>query len=351
MPPGDNTSKPFVIPIFIPHAGCPHRCVFCNQKAITRSRVPISSTAQIQSDIHEYLTYLRPGRKPVQVAFFGGNFLGIDPGEIIRLLNVATEFVHEGRVDGIRFSTRPDTLTDEAMNLLSGYPVSTIEIGAQSMNDAVLSLSRRGHTAQDTVAAAQRVKSGGYDLGIQMMVGLPGDDASIALSSGRSIAALHPDFVRIYPTVVLAGSPLSAWYRQGRYAPLSLADAVTLVKNQYLMFQNHRIGVIRMGLQATADMEKDSVLLAGPYHPAFGHLVLSEIFRDRAVELLDHEPAGREAVELRVHPKYISAMRGMKNETIHYLKNRYRFRRIDVRGDMTVPEGDVRVHAARRNAV
>jgi histone acetyltransferase (RNA polymerase elongator complex component) len=343
MPPGENTAKPFVIPVFIPHAGCSHRCVFCNQKAITRTHVPIPSTAQIQSDIQSYLAYLKPGRKPVQVAFFGGNFLGIDRGEIIRLLHAAAAFVKEGRIDGIRFSTRPDTLTDEAMKILSGFPVSTIEIGAQSMNDAVLSLSRRGHTAQDTVDAAQLVKSGGYELGIQMMVGLPGDNKSSALSSGRAIAALQPDFVRIYPTVVLAGSPLAGWYRQERYAPIPLADAVTLVKNLYLMFQEHQIRVVRMGLQATADLEKDSVLLAGPYHPAFGHLVISEIFRDKAVNILDRAAVGLENVELRVHPKHISAMRGLKNETIHYLKNRYHIRQIDVKGDATMPEGFIGV--------
>ncbi|MFH0994039.1 MAG: radical SAM protein [Pseudomonadota bacterium] len=338
MPPVESPVKPFIIPVFIPHAGCPHQCVFCNQKAITRSEARVPSTAQIEAAIGSYLQYLTPGRSPVQIAFFGGNFLGIDNREIIRLLNAATPFVHAEIVDSIRFSTRPDTLTKDRLEILRGFPVSTIEIGAQSMNDAVLSLSRRGHTAQNTLRAAHLAKDRGYEVGIQMMVGLPGDDDAGAISSGRQIAALCPDFVRIYPAVVLEHSPLAGWYRKGQYTPLSLSASVTLVKRLYLMFQENNIAVIRMGLQATADLENGSILLAGPFHPAFGHLVIAEIYRDRAVELLKVGGRDLEAITLRVHPKRISVMRGLKNETIHYLKNRFHIRRIDVTGDPLMPD-------------
>ena len=170
------------------------------------------------------------------------------------------------------------------------------------------------------------------------MVGLPGDDDAGAISTGRRIAALCPDFVRIYPAVVLEHSPLANWYRKGQYTPLSLSAGVSLVKRLYLMFQESNIAVIRMGLQATADLENGSILLAGPFHPAFGHLVISEIYRDRAVELLQAGGGAREAVTLRVHPKRISTMRGLKNETIHYLKNRFHIRRIDVTGDPLLPD-------------
>jgi histone acetyltransferase (RNA polymerase elongator complex component) len=341
MPRIESTVKPFIIPVFIPHAGCPHQCVFCNQKAITRSEVLSPSTAQIEASIRSYLKYLTPGRKPVQIAFFGGNFLGIGRLEILRLLNAAANFVHEGIVDGIRFSTRPDTLTKDRLELLQGFPVSTIEIGAQSMNDAVLTMSRRGHTARDTARAVHQAKAGGYEVGIQMMVGLPGDDDAGAISTGRQIAALCPDFVRIYPAVVLEHSPLADWYRKGRYTPLSLSAGVSLVKRLYLMFQESHIPVIRMGLQATADLENGSILLAGPFHPAFGHLVIAESYRDRAIELLEGSGIALEAVTFRVNPKRISTMRGLKNENIHYLKNRFDIRRIDVSGDPLMPDHQI----------
>ncbi len=352
MPPVEGHVKPFIIPVFIPHAGCPHQCVFCNQKAITQSEVHAPSTAQIEASIRSYLKYLMPNRKPVQIAFFGGNFLGIDHREIIRLLNVATQFVQDGIVDGIRFSTRPDTITKDRLEILHGFPVSTIEIGAQSMNDAVLAICRRGHTAVHTACAAQLAKAGGYEVGIQMMVGLPGDDDAGAISTGRRIAALRPDFVRIYPAVVLEHSPLANWHRMGQYTPLSLSAGVSLVKMLYLMFQERNIAVIRMGLQATTDLQNESILLAGPFHPAFGHLVMAEIYRDRVIELLKASSSIMEAVTLCVNPKRISTMRGLKNENIHYLKNRFHIRRIDVKGDPLTPDHHISLvieHKFREN--
>jgi histone acetyltransferase (RNA polymerase elongator complex component) len=338
MLPAETPVKPFIVPVFIPHAGCPHQCVFCNQKAITRFEAQAPSTARIETAIRSYLKYLTPNRKPVQIAFFGGNFLGVDREEILRLLKVATQFVNAGIVDGIRFSTRPDTLTKDRLEILKDFPVSTIEIGAQSMNDAVLAMSQRGHTARHTACAAHLAKDSGYELGIQMMVGLPGDDDAGAISTGRQIAALRPDFVRIYPAVVLDHSELANWYRKGQYIPLTLSDSVSLVKSLYLMFQENSIPVIRMGLQATADLENTAILLAGPFHPAFGHLVIAGIYRDRVVELIKKIGRGMTSVTLYVNPKRISTMRGLKNENIHYLKNRFDIRRIDVSGDPLMPD-------------
>jgi histone acetyltransferase (RNA polymerase elongator complex component) len=201
------------------------------------------------------------------------------------------------------------------------------------MNDAVLAMSQRGHTAQHTACAVHLAKDRGYEVGIQMMVGLPGDDDAGAISTGRQIAALCPDFVRIYPAVVLEHSLLADWYSKGQYTPLSLSAGVSLVKRLYLMFQERSIPVIRMGLQATVDLENGSILLAGPFHPAFGHMVIAEIYRDRAIELLESSGRAWDAVTLCVHPKRISTMRGLKNENIHYLKNRFDIRHIEVIGD------------------
>ena len=184
------------------------------------------------------------------MSFYGGNFLGLESPKILSLLAEADRFARSGAVDSIRFSTRPDTITPERLDLVSGFPVATVEIGAQSMDDGVLAQSRRGHSAEDTRTAVRRLKARGLEVGLQMMVGLPGDTPEKALETAREIAALSPDFVRIYPTLVLKNSRLATWYHQGRYAPLSLDAAVSDVADFYAFFSLRRIPVIRMGLQA-----------------------------------------------------------------------------------------------------
>ncbi len=317
-----NTSeKPFIIPIFIPHAGCPHCCAFCNQNTITGQKAKIPSDPEIKSRIEEFLSYKKDDRKNVEIAFYGGNFLGLPPDDILRLLNQAQQYIDNDKAATIRFSTRPDTVTKSTLEILKPFSVSVIELGAQSMNDEVLRLSLRGHTADNTRIAAALVKQYGYRLGIQMMTGLPGDSDERGIETGKQIAELNPEFVRIYPTVVIRGSILAKWYQEGKYRPTSLSEAVSCVKKLYLLFQGKNIAVIRMGLQASSDLDCGTSVIAGPYHPAFGHLVMSEIFLDKTIALmLSARITGKEAV-VRVHPKSISRFRGEKNGNIVVLKS------------------------------
>jgi len=168
---------------------------------------------------------------------------------------LAGEFVSQGLVDSIRFSTRPDTIDARRLDILENYPVATVELGVQSMDDQVLVQAGRGHSASDTIRAVEALKERQLDIGLQMMVGLPGDSDARALTTTRKIADLDPDFVRIYPTVVVENSRLAQWFKKGKYAPLSLEDAVSLVKKIYLLFKQEGIEVIRMGLQASDDLE------------------------------------------------------------------------------------------------
>ena len=222
-----SSPRPFIIPIFIPHAGCPHQCVFCNQVSITGAKQKMATPAELRFQIHEFLKYKKENRKPVQIAFFGGNFLGLKSEKIKSLLDSAAEFVRDGQVDGIRFSTRPDTINQQSLDIIKDYPVSTVELGVQSMDDQVLALAGRGHSASDTVRAVEQLKERHFSIGLQMMVGLPGDDEAGALTTAQRIADLGPDFVRIYPTLVVANSRLAGWYKNGDYAPLSLEEGVT----------------------------------------------------------------------------------------------------------------------------
>ena len=338
------SNKPFIIPVFIPHAGCPQQCVFCNQSSITGvdSRRPKIS---VSDPVESFLKYKSERQNFVQIAFFGGNFLGIQAGEIKRLLAEATEFVKAGRVSSIRFSTRPDTVDDHRLNLIKEFPVATIELGVQSMDDRVLSATKRGHTASDTEKAFQRLKELNYEIGAQIMVGLPGDTPARLLASTRRVVLLKPDFIRIYPTVVLADSPLAVWYRKGDYVPLSLEEAVTQVKELYRIFKKKNIRVIRMGLQASEDLEKEATILAGPYHPAFGHLVYSQIFLDKAMSAIRSANPTKDSVILRVHPQSVSNMRGLKNGNIKKLREKFHLQTIEVVPDDTLDEDQVKVSA------
>jgi len=326
----ETRKKPFIIPVFLPHIGCPHQCAFCNQSAITSIKRQIPSPEKLHKIVNNFLKYKGKDRNLVQIAFFGGNFMGLKAADIESLLHETGKFVTAGSVDSLRFSTRPDTINNETLDILSPFPVSTIELGVQSMDDHVLAISKRGHTSADTKKAVRLLKERNYEIGLQMMVGLPGDDETKAQLTGRRIAEMSPDFVRIYPTVVLAGSLLAKWYQNGKYAPIPLEQCISLVKKLYLLFCENDIKVIRMGLQASEDLEKGSEILAGPYHSAFGHLVFSRIFLDMATAILESEVSIRDEVCIKVHPRAISKMRGLKNINIEILKRKFNIKSIKV---------------------
>jgi len=330
--------RPFIIPIFLPHAGCPHQCVFCNQTSITGVGRDSVSPEKVKQQIHEFLKYKRSDRQLVQMAFYGGNFLGLEKESIKRLLNASAKFVKNKNINTIRFSTRPDTIDHDRLNIIKDYPVSTIEIGAQSMDDRVLAMANRGHSASETQRAVALLKERHYDIGLQMMVGLPGEDEASSLSTAHRIGELEPDFVRIYPTIVLKNSLLARWYENGTYRPWSLEQSVAHVKMLYLFFKKKKIPVIRMGLQAAEDLDSGAAVLAGPYHPAFGHMVHSKIFLDMATAVLKDMKGGHDTVTIKVHPHSISKMRGMENSNVTTLKKRFQIRFLKIGSDSSLDE-------------
>jgi histone acetyltransferase (RNA polymerase elongator complex component) len=334
----DPATKPLVIPVFIPHSGCPHQCAFCNQATITGQIQALPDRAAILDRINQYLLY-RGGRRQVELAFFGGSFLGLARDQVVRILNWAQAFVRDKKIDGIRFSTRPDTITRETVDLIKPYAISAVELGVQSMNDRVLARAGRGHTGQDTVTALELLKERQYRIGVQVMVGLPGDDETSLMDSTKKLVHLSPDFARIYPLMVLEGSRLADWYREGRYQPLSLDHSICLAKKMVLIFRAARVEVIRLGLQASDMMEDDSRVLAGPWHPAFGHLVFSGILYDHACEQIDACPglAGSDNIVLRVHPRWESRLRGDRNMNMKKFERQYPGARISICLDEGIP--------------
>jgi len=345
----ETRNKPFIIPVFLPNIGCPHQCAFCNQSAITSIKQEIPSSEKLHKIVNTFLKYKGKDRDLVQIAFFGGNFLGLRAALIESLLYETSKFVTAGSVDSLRFSTRPDTINNKTLDILTPFPVSTVELGVQSMDDHVLAMSKRGHTSADTKNAMRLLKKQNYEIGLQMMVGLPGDDETKAQLTGRRLADMSPDFVRIYPTVVLSGSLLAKWYQNGKYIPMPLEQCITLVKNLYLLFRKNDVKVIRMGLQASEDLEKGSEILAGPYHSAFGHLVFSRIFLDMATAILDSKKYARDEVVIKVNPRAISKMRGLKNINIETLKRKYNIKSIKIIPEISLAEDSLIVNSCSRH--
>jgi histone acetyltransferase (RNA polymerase elongator complex component) len=335
--------KPFIVPVFIPHAGCPHRCVFCNQTCTTGRHIPLPDPESVRTAVDAFLTYSKKPRPCTEIAFFGGNFLGLALPQIESLLSVAAEYVHRGQAHGIRFSTRPDTIDEARLDILRRYPVSSVELGVQSMNDAVLRKVRRGHTVGDTLAAVALLKQYPYNLGLQIMTGLPGEGVDDTLDGGRRLAVLEPDFVRIYPTLVLKESLLATWYAKKQYLPPSLEQAVAVVKQLYLIFAEKGIAVIRMGLQATTDLSSPDTVLAGPYHPAFGELVQSALILDALKAHLESHPPEQPVLTLTVNSRNLSRLYGRKHANLALLRSQFSFDTIRVHTDDSLGMNSIRV--------
>jgi histone acetyltransferase (RNA polymerase elongator complex component) len=333
-----DAPKPFVIPIFIPHAGCPHRCIFCDQTRTTNRSEALPTTAQLDETIQRFLSYRQDAQRYTEISFYGGNFLGLPLDHILFFLESVSKHISEKKIQGIRFSTRPDTITPQRLDLLAQFPVSTVELGVQTMNDDVLRASGRGHSVQDIHDAVGLLKTGSYRLGLQMMVGLPGDTEETAMTTGKRVADLAPDFVRIYPTLVLAGSRLESWYQQDRYSPLTLEDAVALTKRLYMLFVSHRIKVIRMGLQATEGLYSGADLVAGPFHPAFGELVHSAMWLDiMRKEIQSMDLKRHQALIVELHPKLISRIKGHKKKNMAFLSREFSLLKIDFSTNNRLP--------------
>lgn len=336
--------KPFVIPVFIPHAGCPHRCVFCDQTRTT-SRAGEAVTAEdFNETVTRFLSYRKDPARFTEISFYGGNFLGLPTDQIINYLAFAARYIHQGQAQGIRFSTRPDTVDQERLELLAGFPVTTIEIGVQSMHDEVLAISRRGHSVQDIHDAVKLLKTTPYRIGLQMMVGLPGDSFERSMATGERIAHMQPDFVRIYPTLVLKGSALARWYNQGRYFPLGLDEAIVLVKSLYAFFGRRAIKVIRLGLQATDGFNTGTDMVAGPYHPAFGELVHSALWLDVMRDALQVSVPHTGEVTIKLHPKLLSRVKGHKNSNLKTLSREYSMPLPAISTDHRLPLDFIRIN-------
>ena len=266
--------KHAIIPIFISHRGCPHNCIFCNQKKIT-SRDGDVTPDDAKKIIDEWLTTL-DDVETVEVSFFGGSFTAIPMEDQTAFMKVAKEYKDKGLIDKIHMSTRPDFITPEILDNLKKYGADVIELGVQSFDEEVLKLSERGHNTDCVYEASKLIKDYGFTLGIQLMVGLPGDSLEKCIYSANETVKVKPDIARIYPTVVIKGTPLYDLYKQGRYIPLTEIEAVKRSKAIYEILDDNGINIIRVGLKSSEIMADEL-----SFHPAFRQLVEGDIAKER----------------------------------------------------------------------
>lgn len=323
-----------IIPFFIPHSGCPHQCVFCNQKNITGRTKPVD----LSTIPHTISGYLKTNSKngPVQIAFYGGSFTALSPETQTSYLEAVQPFIRSGKIQSVRLSTRPDNITREALLLLKDHHVKTIELGAQSMDNRVLTLSGRGHYAADTINAVTLLKEYRFTIGLQLMLGLPGDSADIFMNTVDRIINLKPDFVRLYPLLVIKGTPLEERYKTGRYAPLPLDNAVSQCREAMVRFGEAEIEVIRVGLQPTEELEKPGTVLAGPYHPAFRQVVESSILLEKMRAAVHGRKVKSESLVFMVNPADLTAAIGQKRYNIESLKKEFGLCTVRIKADETI---------------
>lgn len=300
------------IPVFVSHKGCPNDCIFCNQKRITGKSGDVSAM-DVESTVKEWLSYIKG---EAEIAFFGGSFTGIDMSLQNELLGAAKKFVDGEKITGIRLSTRPDYINEEIIENLLSYGVTTVELGAQSTDEAVLKAARRGHTAEDIKNASRLIKESGMNLGLQMMTHLPLSDEEKDIKTCGDFIALKPSEVRIYPTLVLKDTYLCDMYERGEYTPASVEEAVCLASKLTDRFEKAGIRVIRTGLQPSDSLTEGFV--AGPFHPAFGEMVQSRVIFDRVIKYIDDEKPDQ--LSIKCEEKYISRLYGNRRSNIRKIE-------------------------------
>ena len=318
--------KEYIIPIFVPHLGCPNNCIFCNQKKIS-GQTKMVTAQDVCDTIDYYLKNFKDDNKYVEVAFFGGSFTAIEKEKQEELLKAVQEYIKDKKVNSIRISTRPDAIDKDILKMLKKYKVKTIELGVQSMNNYILDRCKRGHTVEDVKKASKLIRRNGFILGHQMMVGLPESTVQDEINSAKEIIKLKPKIVRVYPVLVIKDTPLVDEYEKGEYMPLTVTQAVERCKEIVAMFNKNKINVIRIGLQNTEEISdpanKSSQVVAGPFHPAFRQLVESSMWYDSILDKIKKINTKVIEVEIKANAENINNIIGHKKENVQKLKQVY----------------------------
>ncbi|MDF2522151.1 MAG: radical protein [Clostridia bacterium] len=340
------SKRHYIIPVFVSHRGCPHDCIFCNQKKITGSGGDVSGI-EVKEKIEEYLKTMPLENSHIELAFFGGSFTAIPIEQQKELLEAAQPYLKQGFIKNIRVSTRPDCIDEEVISILKLYGVQIVELGVQSLDEEVLRISNRGHSVQSVIDSVNLLKEHGFTVGVQVMVGLPGDNEEKSIATVKRLVGLKPHIARIYPALVIRNTYMEKMYERGLYKPLSLESAVEICKKLLIIFEQNNIEVIRIGLQPTEEIGEGKEVAAGPFHPSMRQLVVSSIYRDMLENIInDMKPV--ESIEIEVNSKEISDIIGQKRTNIDFLSKKYKLKKIAViqspdieKQSITVKSGEI----------
>jgi histone acetyltransferase (RNA polymerase elongator complex component) len=330
--------KHFTIPVFIPELACPFQCAFCNQRKIS-GHIAVPGRDEIIKTVNDHLKTFPKGEKHIEIGFFGGSFTGLPLWEQEQFLKPAKRYLDEGVISGIRLSTRPDYINPEILQLLKKYGVTSIELGAQSFDEGVLLKSHRGHTAKQTEEASAMIINEGFKLGLQMMIGLPGDTLDKALFTAHRIWKLGASCTRIYPTVVIKDTALHHWFKTGKYKPLSLEEAVRWTKHLLPVFETNGVKVIRTGLHPSEGLLSGDELVEGPFHPSFKELVLTEMYYDRLITI---KGAATDKLTITVPAKELNAAIGYKAKNKKMLQQK--FKEVIFKADKNLQKGKMLIN-------
>ena len=318
--------KQYIIPIFVPHLGCPNDCIFCNQKSISGQKQQMTKD-KAKDIIEDYLKYIKSDDVKVEIAFFGGSFTAIEEKKQIELLEVASSYVEAGKVESIRISTRPDCIDRTILKRLKKYHVKTIELGVQSANNYILDRANRGHSFEDVKKASRLIRFYGFVLGHQMMVGLPDSTREEEIKTAKLLVKLKPKMIRIYPVLVIKNTKLAKELEEGTYQALTVVQTVEICKELVKIFAKKHIDIIRIGLQSTDEIcdpkNKNSEVVAGPYHPALRQLVESALWYEAIVNKIKKLNAKVKKVQVMVNPIDANSVVGHKKENTRKLKEVY----------------------------
>lgn len=323
------SKKRYIVPIFVPHLGCPYSCVFCNQVKITNHKQAMNKE-EVLNTIETQLGYFPKNDNIKEIAFFGGSFTAIRYDLMVSYLEIAKEYKDKGLIDEIRLSTRPDCIDEEILDTLKDYSVDIIELGVQSMNDEILVANNRGHDSISVYKASKLIKDYGFTLGHQIMPGLYLDKEEYMIDSVKKSIDIKPDIVRIYPTLVVKNTHLEYLYETGQYKPLTLDEAIDISGKMLLMYKEAGINVIRIGLQATENINVGGDVVAGPFHASFRQLVEQKLYLDKIVRAIEENNIDtNKDVEFRVHKSIMSYVVGNKALNKKLLMTKFGFKNIN----------------------
>ena len=329
----------YIIPIFVPHLGCPHDCTFCNQRKIATPEENMNHI-KCKDIIESHLSTIQGNDSIIEISFFGGTFTAIPMEKQKELLEVAKEYKDSGSINYIRLSTRPDYIDDKILGHLKSYGVDIIELGVQSLDNDVLKASGRGHSSAVVYYASELIKSYGFILGHQIMLGLPGDTPDKDIKTVKESITMRPDICRIYPSLVIKNTPMELMYYRGQYRPYTLEETVDLCKKVYSLYNANNIQIIRIGLQPTDNINVNGDIVSGPFHPAIRELVEGSLLNDMIFETLANKQGN---YEIHISNRYVSRLYADKKIYFNKLKSKLENINLIVLMDESLAVGEIRI--------